>query len=154
MEEGIELVQNPKDLDYEDYISAYLQAGGLYVEKSIIYRGKAELLELDIITTNFSKDNTKRHLIEIKSGQWGFNEIFKVKGWLVYLKIDEGAFIIKEKRDHMEYFQDKAKELAINLIDNSDLSQTEGNLKPYIIQPTFETERESSLFSYLLERKL
>lgn len=55
-DKAIELVQNPKDEDYEDYIAAYLQAGGLYVEKRIIYRGKAELLELDIITSDYKEN--------------------------------------------------------------------------------------------------
>jgi hypothetical protein len=34
----ITFVSNPKDTDYKEYIYAYLQAGGLYVEKNVIYR--------------------------------------------------------------------------------------------------------------------
>lgn len=39
---AIELPKIPKDKDYEDYICAYLQAGGLYVERNIIYREHIE----------------------------------------------------------------------------------------------------------------
>lgn len=148
------LEQNPKEADYEDYISAYLQAGGLYVEKNIIYRGKAELLELDIITSNFREDQVIKHLIEIKSGKWGFNELFKVKGWLVYLNFDDGVFVAKNKRESQDYFKEKAAELNIDLIDNSNLENTEDNLNEYIIQKTEERDIQTIRYAYMLERKL
>jgi hypothetical protein len=56
----INLENDPKEKDYEDYISAYFQAGGFYVEKSIIYREEKEILELDIISTNFQKTFTDK----------------------------------------------------------------------------------------------
>lgn len=151
---AIELNSNPIEKDYEDYICAYFQAGGIYVEKSIIYRGKAELLELDIITSNFCEDSIDKYLIEIKSGGWGFNDIFKVKGWMTYLKIEQGAFVAKKTKNSIEYFQSKCDELDIKLIDNSDLSKTDNALSQFLIQKPEEKEIETIRFSYLLERKL
>ena len=150
----IELVSKPKDYDYEDYICAYFQAGGLYVEKSIIYRETEELLELDIITSDLSSDGVDKRLIEIKSGNWSFGELFKIKGWLVYLNMEKGVFIVQNTRPSISYFRDKAVGLGINLIDNSDLSKTERNLSEYLIQPTGEKEIETLRFAYLMERKL
>lgn len=153
-DEPINLVSNPVDSDYEDYISAYLQAGGLYVERNVIYRGKEELLELDIMISNFGSESIDKHLVEIKSGGWGFSEIFKVKGWMVYLKIDQGIFVVKELRKSMDFFQEKSQELGIALIDNSDLSKTKENLDEYTIQPITDAEIQSIRYSYLLERSL
>lgn len=154
MSTAITLESNPIEKDYEDYICAYFQSGGLYVEKSIIHRETEEILELDIIFTDFNNDKVTRKLVEIKSGNWGFSEIFKVKGWLVYLKMDDGLFIIKKSKDSVDYFKRKAAELSIELIDNSDLSKTNGCLGKFLHQPAEEKEIETLRFSYLLERKL
>jgi hypothetical protein len=154
MSKPIKLEINPIEYDYEDYISAYFQSGGLYVERSIIYRETEEILELDIITTDFLEDSATKKLVEIKSGKWGFSEIFKVKGWLFYLKIDEGIFIVKRERDSFKYFEKKSKELGVFLVNNSDLKKTNDSLKIFLHQKADDNEIETLRFSYLLERKL
>lgn len=154
MSKPIEIESNPNEKDYEDYICAYFQSGGLYVEKSIIYRETEEILELDIIITGFKNDSTNRKLVEIKSGKWGFSEIFKVKGWLVYLGIEKGLFIVKKERDSFYYFKRKAEEMNIDLIDNSDLDKTHQSLDKFLQQKADGKEIETLRFSYLLERKL
>jgi len=152
--EPIELNKIPKDEEYEDYICAFLQAGGLYVERSIIHREVEELLELDILTTNFQQTSADNLLIEIKSGGWGFSDIFKIRGWLTYLNYENGCFIVQKSNPSIEYFKDKAKELNIKLIDNSDLSQTKNSLNHLLqIQPE-ESEIEIIRLAFLLERKL
>ena len=154
MSTAISLESNPIEKDYEEYICAFLQSGGLYVEKSIIHREVEEILELDIIISDFKKDSVSKKLIEIKSGGWGFSEIFKVKGWLVYLKMEEGVFIVKTVKDKFDYFKKKAKDLNIDLIDNSDLKKTNDCLEKFLYQKPDEKEIETLRFSYLLERKL
>ncbi len=150
---AIELPKIPKDKDYEDYLCAYLQAGGLYVERSIIHREVEELLELDILTTDFQQDSADNLLIEIKGGDWGFSDIFKIRGWLTYLHYDEGCFIVQKSRPSISYFQDKAKELNIRLIDNSDLSKTKETLSSFFKIEPEKAEIETIRFAYLLERK-
>jgi len=151
---AIELPKIPKDKDYEDYLCAFLQAGGLYVERSVIHREVEELLELDILTTDFQKTSAENILIEIKSGDWGFSDIFKIRGWLTYLNYENGCFIVQKQRPSIDYLKDKANELNIDLIDNSDLTKTKGCLNYFLqIQPE-EPEVETIRFAYLLERKL
>jgi len=154
MSSAINLVSNPIEKDYEEYICAFLQSGGLYVEKSIIHREVEEILELDIIINDFREDGVSKYLIEIKSGGWGFSDIFKVKGWLVYLKMEKGVFIVKTIKDNFDYFQGKATDLNIDLINNSDLSKTYYSLEKYLNQKAEKKEIETLRFSYLLERKL
>ncbi len=154
MSQPVILESNPIEYDYEDYIASYFQTGGLYVERSIIHREREEILELDIIITDFEEGKASKKLVEIKSGKWGFNEIFKVKGWLVFLDIDEGVFIVRKQRDSFKYFEKKAFELGICLLDNSDLSQTNQCLKSFLHRSVKDKEIETLRFSYLLERKL
>lgn len=151
---AIELVKIPKDEDYEDYLCAYLQAGGLYIEKKIIQREVEELLELDILTTNFQIDSADNLLIEIKSGDWGFGDIFKIRGWLSYLNYKSGCLIVQRSRPSISYFKDKANELSIELIDNSDLDKTKEVLEHLLLIEPEEKEIETIRFSYLLERKM
>lgn len=143
----------PKEKEYEEYISAYLQAGGMYVERNLIYRETEELLELDILITKFGSDSTEKTLVEIKSGLWGFHDIFKVKGWLVYLGYEKGCFIVQSGRPGMRFFQDKARILGIDLIDDSDLLGTKDHLSNYLLAEPDDTDVLTIRLSYLLERK-
>jgi hypothetical protein len=151
---AIELPKIPKDKDYEDYLCSYLQSGGLYVERSIIYREVEELLELDILTTDFRQKSATNNLIEIKGGNWGFSDIFKIRGWLSYLNYEKGSFIVQESRPSISYFAEKAKDLKIDLIDNSDLSKTKETLKRFLQIEPEDADIETIRFAYLLERKL
>ena len=150
---SISLPQNPKEKDYEDYICAYLQAGGLYLERNIIHRETEEILEIDILTSDFQKINVINNLIEIKGGEWGFNEIFKIKGWMVFLNYDNGSFIVQHERQHLDYYQSKALELNIDLINNFDLNNTKKVLDKFRKIDFNDNEIEMIRFSYLLERK-
>ena len=78
-EQLINLNELPKKKEYEEYISAFFQCGQYYVEKNIIDRGVEELFELDLIITNYSNKTPDSRLIEIKSGDWGFSDVFKIR---------------------------------------------------------------------------
>jgi hypothetical protein len=151
---AIQLPKIPKDKDYEDYLCAHLQAGGLYVERSIIYREHKEILELDILTTDFQIDSSENKLIEIKGGDWGFSDIFKIRGWLTYLKYESGVFIIQKKDSDgsFDYFKRKASELSIDLIDNSNLEETKETLADFFTINPDQKIIETIRFAYLLER--
>ncbi|MFI5534606.1 hypothetical protein ACIA8O_39335 [Kitasatospora sp. NPDC051853] len=78
--------------ELEDYIAALFQASGHFVEKQIVESDPADLLELDIVTTDYAHEQATRRLIEVKGGKWGYTDLFKVVGWMRYLKIQHGAF--------------------------------------------------------------
>jgi len=53
---AVSLPDLPKGKEFEEYISAFFQSGGNYIERNIIEKeskGK-EVLELDIIATDYS----------------------------------------------------------------------------------------------------
>lgn len=91
-----ELPAVPRGKYLEDYVAALLQQSGYFVEKSAIERGETEVLELDIVTTQYVQQIPNRVLFEVKSGAWGFSDIFKLLGWQTYLspeRVDRAFFI-------------------------------------------------------------
>lgn len=81
----VTLPESPKGEELEDYIAALFQASGHFVEKQIIERDPADILELDIFATDYGPDEVVRRLVEVKGGKWGFTDLFKVVGWMEYL---------------------------------------------------------------------
>ncbi len=119
----ITLPDIPKDKEYEHYVAALLQCGGYYLERNITKREEGtELLELDIVSKKIDENGVKKTLIEVKSGGWGMPDIFKVRGWMDYLKITHGAFVVQNKKDDgdgsFEKRQSAARQIDVELISN------------------------------------
>ena len=150
---SVELPSLPKGKEFEEFISAYFQSAGFYTERSIIDREAEEILELDLTITNYSI-LPKPRIVEIKSGEWGFSDIFKVKGWMVYSRVSKGIFIVQKGRANFEFFRMKAKDIRIKLIAIPDLVKTEHYLKGVIQKKDIDTrDIEVWRYSYWLERE-
>ncbi|MBS9405688.1 hypothetical protein KG088_19090 [Halomonas sp. TRM85114] len=117
MAKSVSLPELPKDVEFEDYVAAYLQAAGFFIEKSVIDRGEAEVLELDIIFTNYVENKPPfEKLIEVKSGGWGFSEIFKMLGWGQYLNIKNLTLVVCQEKPNQEFYVRKANDIGVKLI--------------------------------------
>lgn len=133
---SISLPELPKEREYEDYIAAILQSSGYYLERGVILRGVQDVLELDIVATKYSRNDDNcinRSIFEIKSGKWGLSDIFKVGGWLQYLGIKNGYFIVQEPSDYMKDSETIASELNVSLVNNQLLDGTQLNEKLSIV---------------------
>lgn len=151
MSDSIELPDLPTDIDFEDLIAAEFQLSGYFLERNIIERGEAEVLELDIVKTSYRNEIPELEMIEVKSGKWGFNEVFKLRGWMTYLNQEVGHLIIKQKREEFGFIFEKAKLLNIKL------TQTDGDAKkPNLIEIDDATKDEIDAwrYSYWIEREL
>lgn len=162
-EDGISLPIIPRDAYYEDYVAAILNAGGYYLQRSIHdYVNGQEMLELDILACKITSDEVKNTILEIKSGGWGIKDVFKVFGWLNYLKIHnvKGAFVFQnniEKND-LEIMQEVAAKMGISLIHNG--RNDEGKLDNKMLLEHFRISLDdipepviySFRYSYALER--
>jgi hypothetical protein len=95
-----ELPNDPKGAELEDSVSAHLASRGCYVETTIKEVSPDEILELDVVWTDYRKDPEERHPVEVKSGQWGLGDVFKFYGWTRYLDLEPGQFIHKKDCDH------------------------------------------------------
>lgn len=103
---------------YEDYVAAILSVSGLFLERRINLNDPINILELDIVTTKFFSDHTEKTLSEIKSGDWGLTDVFKVRGWLDYLRYPKASFVVldNQKQKFGEY-QNVASSLQIELLN-------------------------------------
>lgn len=146
----------PKGKEFEEYISALFQCAGFYVERNIIEREEKEgILELDIVATNYDEKPLKSLIVEVKSGDWGFSDVFKVKGWLDYLRYTDGLLITNKPKEKAEFYEEKANDIGIKLIQIHDLLKAPEALKGAV--PSCElTDEDFSTwrFSYWVERNL
>ena len=144
----------PKGKEFEEYISAYLQCAGYYIDRNIIERGLGELLELDIIITNYNS-LPKPQLIEIKSGNWGFSDVFKIKGWMSYSGIKKAHLIVKSERENYEFYKSKAKKLNIRIHNVPNLENTIDYLNPLLKKKSIDKrDIETLRYSFWLERQM
>ena len=50
------LPELPKGKEFEEFLAAFFQSNGYYVERSIIDRQEEEVLELDFLATRYAAD--------------------------------------------------------------------------------------------------
>jgi hypothetical protein len=87
---------DPKGWELEDSIAAHFVSRGCYLETGVKERNPDEILELDIVWTDYRKETPEHHPVEIKSGDWGLGDVFKFYGWTRYLGLEPGEFIHKQ----------------------------------------------------------
>jgi hypothetical protein len=152
---AVKLPELPKGKEFEEFISAHFQCGGYYVEKNIIDRKIEEVLELDLIITDYSRPLPNIYLVEAKSGNWGFEDIFKLRGWMDYLSLNKSMLIPLKEKTNIEFYSSIARQLDIEIICVSVLKNTNRLLEKYL-QPPSIAEHEVNLWrlSYWLERCL
>lgn len=111
-----DLPETPVEL--EDFVAALFQASGHFVEKNI----HAEELELDLVATNYAEDPPIVTLGEVKSGGWGYGELFKLVGWMRYLNIDEGALFCQGVPDDKDLvvMQERFAPMGVTVTDLQD----------------------------------
>ncbi len=115
-------------MDLEDCVGALFQASQYFVELSVVERDPENLLELDVVATNYDGDEPTSVLAEAKSGKkWGYGEIFKLLGWMNYLNIPRGVLFTTKPPPGKEIDAMKARveRLGISVIklDSPALAQ-------------------------------
>ena len=105
----VSLPDIPEGKWLEDFVAAFFQTAGQYVERGIIQRETEEVLELDLITTAYTDSMPTHLLTEVKSGGWGFPDLFKLRGWLHYLQLQDAVFVVTKDKNNQEFYLEKAK---------------------------------------------
>jgi hypothetical protein len=88
-----ELPKDPKGAELEEWVSAHFASRGCYVETSIKERNPDEILELDVVWTDYRNLREKRHPVEVKSCDRGLGDVFKFYGWTQCLDLGPGQFM-------------------------------------------------------------
>lgn len=153
--QSIELPELPRGKEFEEFISAIFHSSGFYVERNIIEKDGQDILELDIVLTNYNESHPDIRLVEIKSGDWGSSDLFKLYGWMNYLKYSSSVFIARRKRDNVDFIKKKFGELGIELILIPDLSKSEEELAELTGKRNIERADSTTWrCSYWVERRL
>ena len=153
---SINLPKLPKGKIFEECVSAFFQSAGQYIERNIIERDIEEILELDIIATDYNSKLPDIKLLEVKSGNWGFPDIFKIRGWIDYLNVEKGILIVHNKKPNFDFIKERAKELDIELGLVSQLDKAKEELSIFINNSDKIDNLDVGIwrFSYWIERNL
>ena len=104
-----ELPEIPRGQFLEDAVAAALQGARFYIERSVHEsQDGTETLELDVIASRYDPPLSRIFLAEIKSGGWGFGDIFKLAGWMRFLGMDEAVFFTTTRPDERKTQRMKA----------------------------------------------
>lgn len=146
----------PEGKEFEEFISAIFQCCGFYVERNVIEREeKEEILELDLVATGIDEEKSRSLIIEVKSGGWGFRDIFKIKGMIDYLGYLSGLLITIRPKERLQFYNDKATEIGIILIQIEDVSTAPQIIKKAIQCDVFlEEDFPIWRYSHWVERNL
>ncbi len=96
----------PTGKELELFLAALFQASGFFVEKNIV---EPDLLELDAVVTSYKPTPGESILIEVKSGNWGFSDVFKILGWKTYLGLPKAAFFVRTSQEKPDFTIKKRK---------------------------------------------
>jgi hypothetical protein len=93
---AIRLPRDAREYDYEDQVCSILLAHGYYMETRLVLKhGVEEVLEFDAIATPVN-DYQDRKIVEVKSGDWGVPDLFKLYGQTMYTR-ESAAWLIHKK---------------------------------------------------------
>lgn len=128
---GVSLAAIPDMGDeLEDYVAALFQSSGYYVEKSLVERDPDDVLELDIVATDYSQAPLSSIIVEAKGGKWGYPDIFKVLGWMQYLSQPRGAFFVKsDAGKDCSKVQARAKSVDITFVHLNDFADVAADFR-------------------------
>ena len=155
-----QLPQIPKGQELEEFVAAWYQSSGYFVEKNITdERGPEQVLELDVVVTDYELGLPRTRVAEVKSGGWGFSDIFKVLGWMTYLDLQYGAFFTTSQppKKDIDFVRNKSKSFGLDFVccPTIEFQNVAAAFQPVTGQPTpDEISVTVWRFAYWVERKL
>jgi hypothetical protein len=90
------LSDNPEGVELEDFVAAHFLARGVFVETGVTERDPKDILELDVVWTDYRQADAVRNPVEVKSREWHLGELFKFFGWTRYLGLQPGIFVCRQ----------------------------------------------------------
>ena len=155
------LPKMPKGKDLEDFVAAYYQAAGYFVEKNLVKQDEEKpMLELDAVVTDYPEGIPASTLVEVKSGDWGFSDLFKQLGHMTYVSIPRGDFVTttipkQRKLNFVTFARAEAAPLGIRLI-YVDAPGNAGQAFAYNGYPQINNDLALNVwrFSYWIERQM
>lgn len=152
-----ELPLDPKGLELEDFIAAHFVSRGCYVEAGVKERDPDEILELDIVWSDYRSNPPVSHPVEVKSGDWGLGDIFKFYGWTRYLNLESGEFAHKIQNGRLSQatltkIEDRTKIKIIHIPNTNEVEQKFDTLG--LQKPAWEDLPGIWQYSFRAQRRL
>lgn len=148
----------PKEAEFEELIAALMQSSGYYIERRIEQSDQGvQVLELDIITTDYMQSPPEIRIHEVKSGKWGLKDIFKVGGWMRYLDIQAGSFVVHDNPilEAREKCTDVGSKLGIQFVCVPDVQKPQEIIDQLVERARYNPADVAVWrFSYWLERRI
>lgn len=151
------LAANPAGLELEDFVAAHLASRHRFVETGVTERDPVDVLELDVVWTDYSEDKPCRHPVEVKSGDWGIGDVFKFFGWSKYLELGPGWCFCRRLPGRVEHADlvRLCDRLEISLLHAQDLESVTGLLAGKgLPEPVNPWLPELWRFSFWAQRRL
>ena len=124
------LTDNPLGADFEDFVAAHVASRGMFVETSVTERDPRDVLELDIVWSDYRVMPPVRNAMELKSKGWGLGDFFRFCGWLKYIGITEASFLFRELPDQtpMDLMNRLGGKMGVRPVHLNDLTKTDERL--------------------------
>ena len=144
------LTKTPLNADFEDFVAAHLSSRGMFVETGVTERDPRDILELDIVWTDYRKPEAPRNALETKSAGWGFHDYFKFYGWLTYLRLPAGAFIYRQLPDQtpQELMERLAVRTGVKAVHIDDWATFDAKLEGALGLPQITAANTPELWRY------
>ncbi len=144
-----------KGIDLEHYVAALFQSAGYFVEKNITERDPADVLELDVVASDYSTDQPAQPiLVEVKGGGWGWKEIFHLIGRSSYLGIDNTALFVKQGAEcSLDTMRSKVRSNNLEVIHLDDFERSEAIFEKCGLG-SLRSDLSVWRYSYWIEREL
>lgn len=151
------LPRDPHGTDLEDYVASHLVSRGAFVETGVTERDPKDILELDIVWTDYRQQSAPRLPIEIKSRPWHLEDIFKFYGWMTYLDLNHGYFVCRHMpvRIDAKSINKIAERIKITVVHIDDLKNLEERFAIFKLPaPSQKYLPEIWQFSFRVRRRL
>lgn len=151
------LTDDPSGLELEDFVAAHLASRGRFVESGVTERDPVDLLELDVVWTDYESAQAPRHPVEVKSGNWGVGDLFKFYGWSQYLDLGPGWYFTRRLPGRIEFeaLERLCERLDIALFHVADLADVAERLKHQgLPDPPIEWLPSLWRYSFWIQRRL
>lgn len=151
------LSDNPLEAEFEDYVAAHIASRGMFVETGVTERDPRDVLELDVVWTDYRNLPPVRNAMELKSKGWGLGDFFRFCGWLKYIGITEASFVFRGLPDQtpIDLMNRLGAKVGIRPVHLEDLSTTDERLAGLGLPPIAgESLPQVWRYSFWTQRRL
>lgn len=139
----------------EDVVAAHFAARGYFVEQGVTERQSGDILELDILLTDYRQEHPQPTPIEVKSGEWGLPDMCKFYGWTRYLGLPPGQFFHKSAPTEEDKIAHLCDGTGIRLVQAQNATDLATQLEPLgLAEPHHPFDPKLWRFSYWVQGRL